>query len=133
MTASHNWPASVLAAAHAAYPAAVGRAGLYGLAFFGHARPAGLPHRATTESVWRGCCRAALRAYCLHLDWADTRAWLLDRADYDYQRTGSGYEAVRGNWAADLFAQVDRLTAWPPSCASIARRAFPDWLAQLEG
>lgn len=53
-------PAAVWARAHAEYPAAVAREGLYAVAFFGHAPMPGTVR--STESVWRGCIRRALAA-----------------------------------------------------------------------
>ncbi len=61
MRPNPNWPDRVFQAAHREYPQAVARMSLYCVAFFGHARPTGLAHSETCESVWRGLCRKHLR------------------------------------------------------------------------
>jgi hypothetical protein len=71
-------PVRAMMRAHRLYPQAVGRLGLYGMAFFGHGRPAGLPHRATCEDVWRGLVRAcALRGH----GWVDPVEWVVSGAN----------------------------------------------------
>ena len=57
--AASRLPIRVWQRAHTLYPAAVADAGLYGAAFFGHAQPASTLR--TTNSVWRGCIRRAIR------------------------------------------------------------------------
>ena len=61
MKPNPHFPISVYRQAHVEYPKAVADKGLYAMAFFGHARPAELTHRETTESVWRGLVRKHLR------------------------------------------------------------------------
>ena len=61
MKPKDSWPVDVFRKAHLAYPAEVGKHGLYGVAFFGHGQPAGI--KITTESVWRGLCRKILKEH----------------------------------------------------------------------
>ena len=63
MKPNPNWPIAVYQKAHAAYPDAVAKKGLYCMAFFGHGRPSSLNHKETCESVWRGLVRRCLREY----------------------------------------------------------------------
>ena len=62
MKPNASWPNEVFSRAHAEYPKAVAKAGLYATAFFGHVPPADA--KQTTESVWRGLLRRTLRDYC---------------------------------------------------------------------
>lgn len=63
MRLNPNFPDEVYGRAHAEYPNAVARKGLYAMAFFGHGRPKDLDHKETCESVWRGLVRKYLSLY----------------------------------------------------------------------
>lgn len=62
MKPKSTYPISVYQKAHAEYPKAVARKGLYCVAFFGHSRPKNLKHKETCESIWRGLIRKHLQS-----------------------------------------------------------------------